>query len=135
MLTSGGINRTDLAEEVAGVDEPVEADEGGEPCEAEEDVNNVGKDAEAVEETDEDCDHDDLEEGGAVDGVPVGGEDECVKAAEEMPQNTEATRGVDIELRKVCYGILELMDKNLIPVASTGDSKMFYYVTKDDYDR
>merc|ERR1712227_751951 len=40
---------------------------------------------------------------------------------------------VEAELQKICDGILALMDKNLIPSASTGESKVFYYKMKGDY--
>ena len=42
---------------------------------------------------------------------------------------------VEAELQKICDGILALMDKNLIPSASTGESKVFYYKMKGDYYR
>jgi len=42
---------------------------------------------------------------------------------------------VEAELQKICDGILSLMDKNLIPSASTGESKVFYYKMKGDYYR
>ena len=42
---------------------------------------------------------------------------------------------VEAELQKICDGILVLMDKNLIPSASTGESKVFYYKMKGDYYR
>merc|ERR1712012_78185 len=42
---------------------------------------------------------------------------------------------VEGELQKICDGILALMDKNLIPSASTGESKVFYYKMKGDYYR
>eukprot|EP00450_Noctiluca_scintillans_P040450 CAMPEP_0194480108 /NCGR_PEP_ID=MMETSP0253-20130528/3024_1 /TAXON_ID=2966 /ORGANISM="Noctiluca scintillans" /LENGTH=140 /DNA_ID=CAMNT_0039319441 /DNA_START=62 /DNA_END=480 /DNA_ORIENTATION=+ len=42
---------------------------------------------------------------------------------------------VEAELQKICGGILALMDKNLIPTASTGESKVFYYKMKGDYYR
>merc|ERR1711955_932 len=42
---------------------------------------------------------------------------------------------VEAELQKICDGILALMDKNLIPSATTGESKVFYYKMKGDYHR
>ena len=39
------------------------------------------------------------------------------------------------ELQKIRDGILALMDKNLIPSASTDESKMLYYKMKSDYYR
>ena len=34
---------------------------------------------------------------------------------------------VENELRDICMDILEVIDKHLIPSASTGESKVFYY--------
>ena len=42
---------------------------------------------------------------------------------------------VEVELEKICDGILALMDKNLIPSASTGELKVFYYKMKGDHYR
>merc|ERR1712070_755642 len=42
---------------------------------------------------------------------------------------------VEKELDKICGTILELLDKSLIPVASTGESKVFYQKMKADYYR
>ena len=42
---------------------------------------------------------------------------------------------VDGELQKIRDGILAIMDKNLIPLASTDESKVLYYKTKSDYYR
>ena len=39
------------------------------------------------------------------------------------------------ELQNVYEGILALMDESLIPSASTGEPKVFYYKTKGDYYR
>ena len=39
------------------------------------------------------------------------------------------------ELHGVYAGIFALMDKNLIPSTRAGESKMFYYKMKGDYDR
>ena len=82
-----------VAGNMAGVDEPAEADDAGEPCEAEEDVNNVGKDAEAVEKTDENEDRDGPEEGGAGGGLPVGGvaEDEGVEEDTKPVRESDTT--------------------------------------------
>ncbi|KAI3725612.1 hypothetical protein L1987_65403 [Smallanthus sonchifolius] len=42
---------------------------------------------------------------------------------------------VENELSDVCSGILKLMDSNLVPSASTGESKVFYLKMKGDYHR
>merc|ERR1712206_36821 len=42
---------------------------------------------------------------------------------------------VEAELQKICDTILGLLDKNLIPKASTGESKVFYQKMKADYFR
>merc|ERR1712227_457537 len=42
---------------------------------------------------------------------------------------------VEAELQKICDTILGLLDKNLIPKASTGESKVFYQKMKADYYR
>ena len=42
---------------------------------------------------------------------------------------------VEAEVQKICIGFLALMDENLIPTASTGEPKVFYYKRKGDYYR
>ncbi|AES73192.1 14-3-3-like protein B [Medicago truncatula] len=42
---------------------------------------------------------------------------------------------VESELTNVCGSILELLDSNLIPSASSSESKVFYYKMKGDYHR
>ena len=42
---------------------------------------------------------------------------------------------VEKELNKICGGILDLLSKDLIPKASTGESKVFYFKMKGDYYR
>ncbi|GAA0153287.1 scaffold/adaptor protein [Lithospermum erythrorhizon] len=39
------------------------------------------------------------------------------------------------ELTQVCVGILKLLDSNLVPSASSGESKVFYMKMKGDYHR
>ncbi len=34
---------------------------------------------------------------------------------------------IEKELKNICYDILKLLDKNLIPSSSSGESKVFYY--------
>lgn len=42
---------------------------------------------------------------------------------------------IEGELKDICADILSLLDKHLIPHASSGDSKVFYYKMKGDYFR
>merc|ERR1712061_352971 len=42
---------------------------------------------------------------------------------------------VEQELQKICDQVLKLLDNNLIPKASTGESKVFYQKMKADYYR
>lgn len=42
---------------------------------------------------------------------------------------------VEKELQEICLSILDLLDNHLIPSASTGESKVFYYKMKGDYHR
>eukprot|EP00188_Purpureofilum_apyrenoidigerum_P000431 Plantae.Rhodophyta-Purpureofilum_apyrenoidigerum.ctg11889.p1 GENE.Plantae.Rhodophyta-Purpureofilum_apyrenoidigerum.ctg11889~~Plantae.Rhodophyta-Purpureofilum_apyrenoidigerum.ctg11889.p1 ORF type:complete len:255 (+),score=71.26 Plantae.Rhodophyta-Purpureofilum_apyrenoidigerum.ctg11889:210-974(+) len=42
---------------------------------------------------------------------------------------------IEEELAKICEDILEILDKNLITSAKTGESKVFYYKMKGDYHR
>lgn len=42
---------------------------------------------------------------------------------------------IEKELKEICADILSLLDKHLIPHASSGESKVFYYKMKGDYYR
>ncbi|KAJ9545357.1 hypothetical protein OSB04_025064 [Centaurea solstitialis] len=42
---------------------------------------------------------------------------------------------VEEELSDVCWGILKILESNLVPSASTGESKVFYLKMKGDYHR
>jgi len=42
---------------------------------------------------------------------------------------------VDTELTEICKDILNLLDEHLIPTATSGESKVFYYKMKGDYCR
>jgi 14-3-3 protein epsilon len=42
---------------------------------------------------------------------------------------------IENELKDICNDVLGLLDKHLIPHASTGESKVFYYKMKGDYYR
>merc|ERR1712184_191725 len=57
------------------------------------------------------------------------GNDEQSKCANEYCKKVEA------ELQKICDTILGLLDSNLIPKASNGESKVFYQKMKADYYR
>ena len=58
-----------------------------------------------------------------------------VEAAEEMLEDTEAAEEGDIELQKIGDGIIALTDKNPVPSAIAGESKIVYYMMNDDYYR
>jgi len=56
--------------------------------------------------------------------------------AEEKLEMIKNYRGqVEKELRDICSDILNVLDKHLIPCASTGESRVFYYKMKGDYHR
>ncbi|PKS06663.1 hypothetical protein jhhlp_007413 [Lomentospora prolificans] len=42
---------------------------------------------------------------------------------------------IEAELAKICDDILEVLDKHLIPSATSGESKVFYHKMKGDYHR
>jgi len=44
-------------------------------------------------------------------------------------------RKVETELTDICNNILDVLEKNLIPSASSAESKVFYYKMKGDYHR
>lgn len=60
-------------------------------------------------------------------------ENKGVEEKLEMIKNYRAQ--VEKELRDICSDILDVLDKHLIPSASTGESKVFYYKMKGDYHR
>lgn len=51
------------------------------------------------------------------------------------PRYTLFPLQVEKELQEICISILDLLDNHLIPSASTGESKVFYYKMKGDYHR
>merc|ERR1711967_74366 len=59
----------------------------------------------------------------------MGGQEENAKFAKEYCAKVET------ELQKICDTILGLLDANLIPKASNGESKVFYQKMKADYYR
>lgn len=68
-----------------------------------------------------------------------------ISSIEQKEENKGNTTHVDItkeyrskieaELNKICKDILEILDKNLIVSAKSGESKVFYYKMKGDYHR
>jgi len=42
---------------------------------------------------------------------------------------------IEGELKNICQDILDVLDKHLIPTATSGESKVFYYKMKGDYHR
>ncbi|XP_045245101.2 14-3-3 protein epsilon [Macaca fascicularis] len=42
---------------------------------------------------------------------------------------------IETELKLLCCDVLDVLDKNLIPAANTGESKVFHYKMKGDYHR
>ncbi|KAJ0062172.1 hypothetical protein NL108_017317, partial [Boleophthalmus pectinirostris] len=42
---------------------------------------------------------------------------------------------VEEELKDICGDILDVLEKCLIPISTTGESKVFYYKMKGDYHR
>lgn len=58
------------------------------------------------------------------------------KGAEDKLEMIRQYRAqVEKELRDICSDILTVLDKHLIPCASSGESKVFYYKMKGDYHR
>merc|ERR1712226_1766121 len=61
---------------------------------------------------------------------------EKTKGNEEQAKHAKEYCGkVEAELDKICNTILGLLDKDLIPRATTGESKVFYQKMKADYYR
>ena len=61
---------------------------------------------------------------------------ECAKSNEEQAIHAKEHAGnLEVELQKVCDGILALMDESLILSASTGEPRDFCYEMKGDYYR
>merc|ERR1712083_1120451 len=61
---------------------------------------------------------------------------EKTKGNEEQAKHAkEYCTKVEVELQKICDTILGLLDKNLIPKAGNGESKVFYQKMKADYYR
>ena len=61
------------------------------------------------------------------------------EASKGNEQNVEMAKAyrirVEAELNRICGEILELIDTNLVPMSTAGESKVFYYKMKGDYYR
>ena len=61
------------------------------------------------------------------------------EASKGNEQNVEMAKAyrirVEAELNKICGEILELIDTNLVPMSTAGESKVFYFKMKGDYFR
>jgi 14-3-3 protein epsilon len=58
------------------------------------------------------------------------------KGSEEKLEKIRQYRAqVEKELKEICSDILNVLDKHLIPCATTGESKVFYFKMKGDYHR
>jgi len=49
--------------------------------------------------------------------------------------NKEYRSTIETELKEICNDVLNIIDKHLIPNATQGESKVFYYKMKGDYHR
>jgi len=54
---------------------------------------------------------------------------------DHLKKAREYRKKVEVELTKICNDILEVLDKDLIPISSQDESKVFYYKMKGDYHR
>lgn len=61
--------------------------------------------------------------------------EESRKNEEHVSLVKEYRGKVENELTEVCAGILKLLESNLVPSASTGESRVFYLKMKGDYYR
>lgn len=57
------------------------------------------------------------------------------KSGSKTEHIVEYRKAVEKELRNICEDMLTVLEKHLIPAASTGESKVFYYKMKGDYHR
>lgn len=57
------------------------------------------------------------------------------KTEEKKLVSKEYRCEIEEELKKICQDVLGILDKHLIPNASQGESKVFYYKMKGDYYR
>jgi 14-3-3 protein epsilon len=61
--------------------------------------------------------------------------EEMKGAGEKLEVIRQYRQKVEKELHEICDDILNVLDKHLIPTASTGESKVFYQKMKGDYNR
>ncbi|XP_046343345.1 14-3-3 protein epsilon-like [Haliotis cracherodii] len=57
------------------------------------------------------------------------------KSEDKKELITEYRTGIEKELKEICNEVLDVLDGFLIPSASTGESRVFYYKMKGDYYR
>ncbi|KAK7089698.1 14-3-3 protein epsilon-like [Littorina saxatilis] len=57
------------------------------------------------------------------------------KSEEKQAINKNYRLQIETELKDICNDVLDIIDKHLIPNASHGESKVFYYKMKGDYHR
>merc|ERR1712046_290518 len=62
-------------------------------------------------------------------------EQKCEKGEKKAVIANEYREKVEKELQEICEVVLGLLDKHLIPKASSGESKVFYLKMKGDYFR
>ena len=55
--------------------------------------------------------------------------------AQKRDQMKEYRTKIEEELKEICQNVLDILDKNLIPQSTSGESKVFYYKMKGDYHR
>jgi len=53
----------------------------------------------------------------------------------QVGKTKEYRNKVEVELANICKDILEVLDKHLIPTATSGESRVFYFKMKGDYHR
>lgn len=57
------------------------------------------------------------------------------KSDDKSQINKDYRSQIEGELKGICNDVLDIIDKHLIPSASAGESKVFYYKMKGDYHR
>jgi len=65
----------------------------------------------------------------------IEGKEESKSETDKMNLIKKYRSQVEKELRDICQDILDLLDKNLLPNAASGESKVFYLKMKGDYHR
>merc|ERR1711922_39661 len=61
--------------------------------------------------------------------------DEGKVTEEKQAITREYRKQIETELNDICQDVLNVIDKSLVPSATTGESKVFYYKMKGDYHR